>query len=424
MNSKVLSVITVCYNEEANIESTIKSVIAQTYSEHVEYLVIDGGSSDATMDIINSYSDYIDVVVSEKDKGIYDAMNKGVLAASGEWIQFLNAGDVYSSQDVLRKVFENRQHSADIIYGRSNKVTETGNKFPNAPKQLEMLRFEPTFRHGACFVAADYHKSNLFQLDRADLGFALDFKLLHDAFVRGLTFKEVDYFVIDYLEDGASNNKYQSILYSQRVVSEGKSGIVSRIRIAKGFAKVFLRNSVVAKPIKLLKYFFVNWVIGKVLGVLPFWGVRRFFYRLSGMRIGEGTVINQGMGFFSPDRLSVGKQTHINRKCFIDARGYCSIGNSTSISHEVLILTGTHDVNSANFAEVHKPVQIGDHVWIGARAIILPGVRIGDGAVVAAGAVVTKNVDSFKVVTGVPAKTTGIRREDVDYTCDWGIPFV
>jgi acetyltransferase-like isoleucine patch superfamily enzyme len=399
-------------------------VLRQTYREHIEYIIIDGGSTDTTLDIVNSYATGIDVIVSEKDNGIYDAMNKGVQASSGDWIQFMNAGDVYSSPDILHKVFENRQYESDIVYGKSNRVTESGNTFPNMHKSIGRLRYEPTFRHGASFIDSRYHKSNLYQIDRVDLGFALDFKFLHDAFVEGVRFEEVDEFIIDYLEDGASNNKYRSVLYSQRIVGEGKSKFFNRIKIAKSYIKIYIRDSFIAKPIKTLKYFFVNWFVCKVLSGVPSWWFRKVFYRLVGMKIGEGSIINQGLEYFSPDRLSIGDRTHINRKCFIDARGYCSIGNDTSISHEVLILTGTHDINSANFAEVHKPVDIGDHVWIGARAVILPGVKIARGAVIAAGAVVTKNVDNFAIVGGVPAKILGGRREDLDYSCGWGIPFV
>jgi len=425
MNSKkALSIITVCYNEESHIQATIESVLKQTYRKHIEYIVVDGGSTDATLDIVNSYGTEIDVIISERDNGLYDAMNKGVQICTGDRVQFMNAGDVYSSQDVLQNVFDKSQYASDIVYGKSNRVTEVGNTFPNMHESIGVLRYEPTFRHGASFICSRYHKANLYQVDRADLGFALDFKFLHDAYVDGVKFEEVDEFIIDYLIEGASSNKYKSVLYSQRIVGEGKSSFVNRIKVARSYIKIYLRDSFIAKPIKTLKYFFVNWFVSKLLSGMPSWAIRKAFYRLVGMNIGEGSIINQGLEYFSPDRLSVGDRTHINRKCFVDARGYCSIGNDTSISHEVLILTGTHDINSANFAEVHKPVDIGDHVWIGARAVILPGVKIARGAVIAAGAVVTKNVNSFEIVGGVPAKVIGIRRRDIDYSCGWGIPFV
>nr|WP_071779299.1 glycosyltransferase family 2 protein [Sulfurimonas hongkongensis] len=88
----LVSIITVVYNGEEHLEETILSIINQTY-EHVEYIIIDGGSTDGTLKIIKKYEDAIDYWVSKKDSGIYDAMNKGIERASGEWINFINAGD-------------------------------------------------------------------------------------------------------------------------------------------------------------------------------------------------------------------------------------------------------------------------------------------------------------------------------------------
>ena len=88
------SVITVCYNAEATIEDTIQSVISQTY-HHVEYIIVDGASKDRTMDIVNRYREHIAIIVSERDKGLYDAMNKGIGLATGDYLCFLNAGDSF-----------------------------------------------------------------------------------------------------------------------------------------------------------------------------------------------------------------------------------------------------------------------------------------------------------------------------------------
>ena len=91
------------FNDPVGLESTIKSVVAQDFDGY-EYLVIDGGSDKPTLDVIKRYSDKIDVVVSEPDSGIYDAMNKGINLAKCQWIQFLNAGDRYANESVLKLV--------------------------------------------------------------------------------------------------------------------------------------------------------------------------------------------------------------------------------------------------------------------------------------------------------------------------------
>lgn len=112
-----ISIITVSYNAIAGIEQTILSVINQTY-QNVEYIIIDGGSTDGTVDVIRKYADKIVYWVSEPDKGIYDAMNKGIKKATGEWINFMNAGDCFYREDVISNVFgTNYPPEVFVVYG-------------------------------------------------------------------------------------------------------------------------------------------------------------------------------------------------------------------------------------------------------------------------------------------------------------------
>lgn len=99
-----VSIITVCYNCSAALESTVQSVLSQSYSNK-EYIVIDGNSTDNTPEVLQRYSHAIDVCVRESDDGVYDAMNKGLRLASGEWVIFMNAGDTFASDDVLSSIF-------------------------------------------------------------------------------------------------------------------------------------------------------------------------------------------------------------------------------------------------------------------------------------------------------------------------------
>ena len=112
-----VTVVTVTYNAADCVEMTLKSVIAQTYS-NLEYIVIDGKSTDSTMDIVERYRAHISTIVSEPDKGIYDAMNKATRLASGEWIIFMNAGDVFDNPGVLRNVFTGEiKENSSLIFG-------------------------------------------------------------------------------------------------------------------------------------------------------------------------------------------------------------------------------------------------------------------------------------------------------------------
>jgi glycosyltransferase involved in cell wall biosynthesis len=118
MNNNIkLSIITINYNNRDGLRKTIESVVGQTFRDF-EYIIIDGGSTDGSVEVIKEYANRIDYWVSEKDKGIYNAMNKGAMAAHGEYLQFLNSGDVLCDKDVLRNVFQNPMN-ANIVCGNT-----------------------------------------------------------------------------------------------------------------------------------------------------------------------------------------------------------------------------------------------------------------------------------------------------------------
>lgn len=114
-----ISIITVCYNSSNTIEDTIGSVINQSNFNNVQYIIVDGGSSDNTLQIISKYSDKIDVIISEKDNGIYDAMNKGIKHANSDIIGILNSDDVFQDENVLQDIanYFDSDNNLDIIYG-------------------------------------------------------------------------------------------------------------------------------------------------------------------------------------------------------------------------------------------------------------------------------------------------------------------
>lgn len=156
------------------------------------------------------------------------------------------------------------------------------------------------------------------------------------------------------------------------------------------------------------------------IGHIPIHHVRRFFYRLSGMHIGTGSTIHTGVRFFEPYRIMIGEDTIVGEGAFLDGRAPLHIGNHVDIASEVMIYNSEHNVHAEHFAAdegiITAPVRIEDYVFIGPRVIILPGVTIGKGAVVGAGAVVTKDVEPFSIVGGVPAKPIGERKiKDLHY---------
>ena len=122
MKNPKLSIITITYNAEKVLERTIKSVINQTYN-NIEYIIVDGKSTDKTLNIIKKYEKHITKWISEPDEGLYDAMNKGIDLATGDYIQFLNAGDELSYENVITEVFQ-KCAGADLIYGYTLRVND------------------------------------------------------------------------------------------------------------------------------------------------------------------------------------------------------------------------------------------------------------------------------------------------------------
>ena len=159
MNYPLISVITVSYNAVLTIEQTILSVINQTYL-NIEYIIIDGGSTDGTVNVIKKYADKIAYWVSESDKGIYDAMNKGIAYSHGEYCNFINAGDKFCSSSILKQVMD-FNHVADIIVGQDLHVNEHNKIVSRSvlPRRYNLLHFYiTTIPHQSCFIRASLLK--------------------------------------------------------------------------------------------------------------------------------------------------------------------------------------------------------------------------------------------------------------------------
>jgi acetyltransferase-like isoleucine patch superfamily enzyme len=153
------------------------------------------------------------------------------------------------------------------------------------------------------------------------------------------------------------------------------------------------------------------YIVNSVSAHIPFHSVRKLFFLMAGMQLGRGVTVHMGVRFFEPKGIEIGDDTKVGMDSFLDGRSPLKIGRHVDIASEVMIYNSQHDVDDPEFKAVDAHVVIGDYVFIGPRAIILPGVVIGKGAVIAAGAVVTKDVEEFTKVGGVPAKEIGKRRK-------------
>lgn len=156
-----------------------------------------------------------------------------------------------------------------------------------------------------------------------------------------------------------------------------------------------------------------NFVISKI----PFHFVRCCWYRkVMKYRLSPSSSVHLGVRFDQRGGLTVGPNSTVNPFCRLDTRGGIFIGRNVSISEDVSILTATHAVKDAAWLGEVKPVIINDFAWIGTRAMIMPGVVVGEGSVVGAGSVVTRDVPPFTVVAGAPARKIGNRETNLNYS--------
>lgn len=418
-----ISVITVVFNDVSHIRQTMESFFSQTWEEK-EYIVIDGGSTDGTVEIIREYSDRLAFWISEQDKGIYDAMNKGISHCSGDWINVLNSGDLYACPHSLELAILNTPdiEKADVIYGDSiERSTQNGDVFKKASTNLDEMNYGPIYRHGSSLVRTRIQKDHLYDLSKSPIyGYALDWLMIYTLHKEGYRFQKTDTAIEIYLLEGVSYGYEQNLRYNRMVVTGKPLTLLDVIQIKKNVIIYKFKNS---KLYRWLIAFLTEYVLNDILPHIPFWNIRRFFMRSMKMKIGKDSFIMKHVYIMTPQQLAIGANSHINRNCVIDARGGVYIGENVSISHNVNILSGSHDYNSCNFRGRFLPIHISDYVWVGNNATILQNISIGKGAVICSGAVVTHDVPPFSVVAGIPAKKICNRRQDLNYQCKGFTPF-
>ncbi len=216
-----VTIVTVCLNAAKTIEKTICSVLKQTYREY-EYILVDGQSSDETNDIIKRYIPQFESkgicfkYVSEKDKGIYDAMNKAVDMAEGEWIAFMNADDSYYDENVLKRVFTADEYeTVDILYGSTNFIFNTRQEIQE-PLEVDVLRDRAAFAHQSAFIRTQYMRQEHFD---STLRLAADYKFFLEAWLTHKNFRELEGIVVsNFSEQGLSTTaQYYSLAEHRKI---------------------------------------------------------------------------------------------------------------------------------------------------------------------------------------------------------------
>lgn len=198
-----ISVITVCLNASSTLRRTIESVLNQTRKVD-EYIIVDGGSTDGTLEIIKSYGPAISTWISEKDKGISDAFNKGIALATGDWIGILNADDWY--EPTTLQLIEEHGHEVEVLHGIIQYWTK-GEKDYRAEGYHDLLKSEMTVHHPTVFVKRSvYNECGVFRLDYR---YAMDYELVLRFYLAGKKFGYVPHVLANMSFDGASDRHWK-----------------------------------------------------------------------------------------------------------------------------------------------------------------------------------------------------------------------
>lgn len=242
-----VSIITVCYNNESTIKDTIESVLEQSYQD-IEYIIVDGASTDNTIPVINSYKDRISKFVSEPDEGMYEAMNKGIRMASGDVIGILNADDFFSADDVIENIvgaFKNSNTDAvlgDVQFvkpGNTNKIVRyySSEKFHPGSFKFGFMPAHPGFYvKGEYFEQLGYYKE--------DYKIASDYELLIRFLYRyNISYKYIKKPIVTMRTGGVSNKSIKSrILLNREILGACKENNIKTNLLniySKYFWKIF-----------------------------------------------------------------------------------------------------------------------------------------------------------------------------------------
>lgn len=247
-----ISVITINYNNLGGLKKTVASVISQTYN-NIEYIVVDGGSSDGSAEYLLSMQKHFSYAVSEKDNGIYNAMNKGIAHSSGDYLIFMNSGDEFFNQDVVNDIFARNIGSADIIVGS---VVDEHNGYGKVrhPAPLSNFEHEQPFCHQACFIRGNLMRSYLYD---ETYRYVADDAFLYRCYSDKKSFVVVNRIIALYNVDGMSqDSRYAEAVYQERC----------RVRSAEVDLKSFRHQLAVNRRKDIIRLFLPQALIDFICG--------------------------------------------------------------------------------------------------------------------------------------------------------------
>lgn len=245
MTNPKLSIITIVYNNAAGIERTMLSVLNQTYT-NIEYIIIDGASTDGTKEIVQKYGEHLTEFISEPDKGLYDAMNKGLNLATGDYVLFMNSGDEIYATETVAEVFASAP-SADIYYGETEMFDENwkslGQRRHRAPEHFDWhsFKFGMNVSHQAIYI-----KRSLTEPFNLTYKYSSDIDWILRAAKKSSNIVNTHLYVAKYLVGGISKKKHLASLKERFKILSHYYGfipnLINHLFIALNLAQYYLRH--------------------------------------------------------------------------------------------------------------------------------------------------------------------------------------
>lgn len=415
------SVVVAVFNGVADIEATLKSALAQDHSS-LEIIVIDGGSTDGTQEKVGSFGDQIAYFVSEPDKGIADAWNKGLARCQGKYVALLNCGDRWPT-DFVSTHLQYMAGRTDVIQYGTTYMTDKDVVVSRMDRDFDPAQLSDGFGfiHTSILTSRNvYDRVGLFDVNKR---IAIDTDWMLRAINLGVDFERAP--VHNFMAIGGISSRQWlkgQKEYMESLVAHGFMRVVPvRLRFRKWLQSWYLKYEMprlkarFMKQAELIQLVAINcfnrW--------MPSGRLRRLALRLAGVSLEPGAVIHQGVRLMARGRLTVAGGSVINRGTLIDNRSPVRIGSHVSIAHDCRIYTTGHDHQSPDFGIRTKPVVVEDYAVLYAGAVIMPGVTVGRGAVVLPFSVVIRDVPAMTVVGGVPAIPRGPRKGELNYRLDY-----
>jgi acetyltransferase-like isoleucine patch superfamily enzyme len=423
-----ISIVTINLNKRAGLARTLASLARQS-NRDFELIVVDGGSNDGSLEECARHGDLITRLIAESDRGIFDAWNKGIRAASGDLISLLNSGDEYHPEVIATvAACERARTSAEqgAIFCGTTVIVEKGQvrkSIGNVVRRRPMLGLG--ISHPATFVQKRvYERIGPYE----NISIAADAKFLLRCLRAGVEFVPCGYTV--YMEAGGISDKAATRGFAQYVDA------LRALEFCGGFSAALLKASytsfrrVTRTPLgKFARDLLANTrhftiLLMNLLQRLIFGGPpRRWLLAALGFSVHRSAFVSPGVQFYRTGNVSVGAGSVLNRGVTIDNRDTITIGVGCSISHSVHLMTGGHDIDSPYFEYEHRPLVIRDHVVVFAGAYVLPGTTLEDGVVVLPGSVISGVTVANGVYGGVPARFIRPRKSEPLHEFDYQRPF-